>query len=684
MKNLKIFLCFSLLIYIIFTIVTCNYKSNYNDSTKTIVGTINNYNISEDKITFEVIGKEKIIATFYHDNKNIDRDFELGDTIKLEGTIKKPKQNTVFNLFNYQNYLLSKKIYWTFTIEKYQIIKKNTNILYKIKNNIINRIDKIDNDYLYSFILGDNKKIDENVYQSFSNNGITHLFAISGMHVSLLTGLLLYLLHKISHKDKINYIFLIMFLLFYTFITGFSPSILRASLMFTILFLNKECHLKLKTIEIVIICALILLTYNPFYIYHLGFQFSFVVSFFLISFNEIINRHNNYFMKVFIISLISFVAGIPIMINNFFYINLLTPFYNIVFVPFVSVILFPFSLLTFIFPILTPILNILVKLLEYSSMFLENYNLKLVLSHINIYVFILYYIVIYITFYLIKKKQYQGIILLVTIIIIHTNIKYIKKDAVITMIDVKQGDSILIELPYNKGNILVDTGGEVSFNKQNSSYSIVKKTTIPYLYSRGIKKLDFLILSHGDFDHMGEWENLLNNFKVDNVILNSYDTNDLEKELKKYLNKNKINYQEIDKLSLNINNNILNLISYPSEIENENSILLHTTLNNKNILLMGDAGVETEKKLINEYNLENIDILKIGHHGSKNSTSEEFLDRINPKYALISVGKNNLYGHPHKEVLDNLKDSKIYRTDKQGSIMFKIKNNKLKIETCSP
>jgi competence protein ComEC len=99
---------------------------------------------------------------------------------------------------------------------------------------------------------------------------------------------------------------------------------------------------------------------------------------------------------------------------------------------------------------------------------------------------------------------------------------------------------------------------------------------------------------------------------------------------------------------------------------------------------MGDAGVEVEEDLIEKYNLKDIDVLKVGHHGSKTSSRIEFINEINPKYSIISVGKNNRYGHPNKEVLNNLENSKIYRTDQDGSIMFKIRNNKLRIETCSP
>ena len=99
---------------------------------------------------------------------------------------------------------------------------------------------------------------------------------------------------------------------------------------------------------------------------------------------------------------------------------------------------------------------------------------------------------------------------------------------------------------------------------------------------------------------------------------------------------------------------------------------------------MGDAGIEVENELIKKYNLNNIDVLKVGHHGSKTSSSKNFISEIEPQYSLISVGKNNRYGHPNKEVLKILKESKIYRTDQNGSIMFKIKNDKLKIELCVP
>ncbi len=190
--------------------------------------------------------------------------------------------------------------------------------------------------------------------------------------------------------------------------------------------------------------------------------------------------------------------------------------------------------------------------------------------------------------------------------------------------------------------------------------------------------------SHGDYDHMGEAINLVNNFKVEKVIFNCGSYNDLEKELIKVLDKKKIKYYSCIK-ELNIDKNKLHFLQTKEyDNENDNSNVIYTELNGYKFMFMGDASSTTEKEILNKYNLPDIDVLKVGHHGSKRSSSKELINEIKPNYSIISVGKNNRYGHPNKEVLDNLEDSKIYRTDQDGSIIFKIKNNKLKIETCSP
>ena len=212
----------------------------------------------------------------------------------------------------------------------------------------------------------------------------------------------------------------------------------------------------------------------------------------------------------------------------------------------------------------------------------------------------------------------------------------------------------------------------------------MKSNIIPFFKSIGLKKINYLLLTHGDYDHMGWSINLVENFKVEKVIFNCGEYNDLEKELIEVLDKKKIKYYSCIK-ELNIDNNKLYFLQTKEyDNENDNSNVIYTELNGYKFMFMGDAGVTTEKEILDKYKLPNIDVLKVGHHGSKTSSSKEFINEINPNYSIISVGKNNRYGHPNKEVLNNLKNSKIYRTDEDGSIMFKIKDNKLKIETCSP
>jgi competence protein ComEC len=202
--------------------------------------------------------------------------------------------------------------------------------------------------------------------------------------------------------------------------------------------------------------------------------------------------------------------------------------------------------------------------------------------------------------------------------------------------------------------------------------------SLPFMYVHKNKS------PHGDYDHMGEAINLVENFKVEKVIFNCGPYNDLENELIEVLDKKKIKYYSYIK-ELNVDNNKLHFLQTKEyDNENENSNVIYTKLNGYRFMFMGDAGVEKEKDILEKYNVSKIDVLKIGHHGSKTSSDKNFIDEMNPKYSVISVGKNNRYGHPNKEVLNNLDNSKIYRTDRDGSIMFKIKNNKLKLKACSP
>ena len=257
------------------------------------------------------------------------------------------------------------------------------------------------------------------------------------------------------------------------------------------------------------------------------------------------------------------------------------------------------------------------------------------------------------------------------------------------MIDVGQGDSIFIKMPNNKESILIDTGGKISYNKEkwmirNKNTSITKNSLIPYLKSMGLNKLNTLIITHGDYDHMGEAVNLVNNFKVEKVIFNCGNFNTLETELIKLLKIKKIKYYSCIKELNKDKYKLMFLNTKEYDNENDNSNVIYTELDGYKFMFMGDAGIEKEEDILDKYNLSNIDVLKVGHYVSSTSSSKNFINSINPKYSLISVGENNRYGHPKTSVLNILNKSKIYRTDIDGSIEIKVNKYGYKIKSCAP
>jgi len=687
----KIFIVLSLafiISYIILFTKIIKYSSSYNDGYNEIIGTLIEYKIDGDKLSLIFKDKEKISGTYYFktlEEKNyVKENIALGMSIKIFGTINTPSKNTIPNTFNYKKYLYNKKIYKVMNVNKIEFKDRTNNFFYIIKNIVLKRINNFKKckGYIYAFIIGESGYIENDVYQNYQKNGVTHLFAVSGMHISFLVAVLNKFLKKLKLKEKNINILIISFLGFYMFLIGFTASVLRTSLLYILLLFNNKLNIKLSNIVVLYLVFIFLLLINPFYIHDIGFVYSFLTSFGLMLFNRNIN--GNYFNKLFKTSLIAFLFSLPVTIYNFYEINFSTIFNNILIVPLVSLILFPLSLLTFIFPILEGLLNIGFNTLEYINGFLNNFSIDFIMPKINVIFIIIYYF----SLYKIYKKKNLYLIIITILIIIFKTLPFIDKNFYIYYLDVGQGDSTMIISEQKKNISIIDTGGKINYNKEawqekNANYSLTNNI-LSFLKSLGISKINNLIITHGDYDHMGEAINLVNNFKVEKVIFNCGEFNELEQELIKVLDKKKIPHYSCIK-ELNIDDNKLyffNNKDYGNE--NDNSSVIYTELNNYKFLFMGDAGVEVEQNLIEKYNLKDIDVLKVGHHGSKTSSSKNFIDEVNPKYSIISVGKNNRYGHPNDSVLNNLEASKNYRTDQYGSIMFKIKKNKLEIETCSP
>ncbi|SCT11094.1 competence protein ComEC [Staphylococcus caeli] len=254
-------------------------------------------------------------------------------------------------------------------------------------------------------------------------------------------------------------------------------------------------------------------------------------------------------------------------------------------------------------------------------------------------------------------------------------------DYKLTMLNVNQGDSLLFETPQREA-VLIDTGGTLHKPGEKVKHNIAKKRVLPTLRRHGVKKIKYLIITHPHVDHMGELNYLINAMNIENLIINqqSFQKNQinlLKKQCKqhsvKILDFKMIPYFFLSQAKFNL----LDTTIQTSEDLNEQSIVTLIEYKDIKILLMGDASTKNEFELVKKYNIGKIDILKVGHHGSKTSTSDNFINIIKPHISLISVGKSNLYNLPNIEIIKRLQQahSNTYMTSQSGEVTITLKRH---------
>ena len=671
-----------LVIYVFMATIVIQYESIYSDETS-ITGSIMSYSINGNKLKMNIKDKEEVIATYYIKTEEelvyLKENIGIGKTITVNGTLNEPINNTIPNTFNYKKYLYNNKIYYLFDAHSYNIQNDN-NLLDRAKDYLIKRAYNSKNsEYLLVLVLGDKALISSDEYNTYQNNGTSHLLAVSGSHITVILLVLSFFLKKIKEVPKLIIISLI--LLFFAFVTNNASAVNRAIYFFIINRINKLGNLKLSNIQVLFITAFILLLLDPFTIYDLGFIYSFCISLGIMYYSDKLN--GNLLVATLKVSIIAFLFSLPISSYINYEVNLSSILINLIFVPWISYIVFPISIITFIFPIFNPILSILLSITnvlnnigEFISIFINVPKMPLVVA-----------IILFILLLLAKNnKKYLYVILIILGLIKLSPL--INSSYEVYFLDINQGDSAIIITPHKRDVVMIDTGGKITYEvedwkKGNKTYNL-SDNTIKFLKSKGITTIDYLITTHGDYDHLGEVQNIVNKLNVKNVIFNNDSYNTLELELIDVLNDKNIKYYQNIK-TLNITNNTIYFLNdYLYDNENDNSNVLYLSIYDKKFLFMGDAGINVEEDLMNKYNLENITVLKVGHHGSKTSSSKNFIDYVNPLISIISVGRNNRYNHPSTEVLANLSNRIIYRTDIDGTIKFNIKKNKFDIKTYEP
>lgn len=648
----------------------------YKEGTQTITGTILSYKINGDQLQVTIHGKEKIIG-FYTFPSELEKNkfsFEIGDQVSLSGSLEKPMSPTNPYQFHYPNYLRTNHIYWTMKVESLKQLQKPKQLHYRLKSIILHYFESFDNcANLKLLLLGISDEELSEPLTNYRSLGISHLMAVSGMHLSILLELLFFFLPK--KKRKTTYICMLC-LGFYAFLVQFTPSVMRAFLQFVFKKGRERAHIKANAMEDFCIITSLFLLWNPYYLYHIGFQYSFFLSFLLMKLGP--SLKGSYVQKLWTCSLYTFFGSAPITIFHFYSLNLLSPLVNMIYIPYVTLILFPLALLTLFLPIIEPLFGFGCFILEQSSRFITKIPTSFSFGTPSICFLIVYYG----TYYFCWKQKKTILILGILFVIQYYQFYFFPKTEFIVF-DVGQGDAMAII--HSNRVFLIDTGGKLPIKKekwkQRNSKNTAETILIPYLKARGIHTISALFLTHGDYDHAGNAQYLVEHFPVKQVFLNQGNINSLEKSIQTLLLSKRIPWSTL-KETVTIDHTTffsLNTKEYPGE--NENSLVLYTKLKEKHILLMGDASIEVENDIKSVYSDLPVDILKVGHHGSNTSTSASFLEFIQPKYGIISVGRKNSYGHPSPEVLKNLKEKNVnvLMTSREGMVRFILHKNNYNI-----
>ena len=394
-----------------------------------------------DYVQFVFDVGEVISGNYFKEEKEVLPNFKAGDVVLLRGKLVLPKKNTVPNLFNYRHYLKTKGQYYVVEIESITFLKETTSWFYRVKNWLFHHLENYESSgYLKLFLLGDKHGLEEEVIDSYQTNGISHLFAISGMHISLLSAILFWLLRRFHMSMILSTILVMAFILFYMTLVDFTPSVARSVVFFCLLSLKKLFRLKTSTVSIFLGMIGLLLFFRPLIIYDVGFQYSASISFFLILYRKHL-KQNSYFRNLLVISTVAFLLGLPISLYHFYQVNLLGIVLNLFFVPFVSFVVFPLTLLTFCFPFLDSVYLFFTNIMETISLYFVRFDcLNFVFGRPSLFWIFLYYL--FLLFYLFSGKRKFAILTVVLSMIFYFQLILFPRQFFI-FIDVGQGDATL-------------------------------------------------------------------------------------------------------------------------------------------------------------------------------------------------------------------------------------------------
>ncbi|WP_238983799.1 DNA internalization-related competence protein ComEC/Rec2 [Salinicoccus halodurans] len=548
-------------------------------------------------------------------------------------------------------------------------------------------------EYAYDILtlsIGNKSYITSEFFDALQKLGIYHLYVISGTHVAFLSGILFFVLQRLRITINVIKVIMIICLLFFLTLNFFSPSVLRAVMMAILLIITSFFREK-PYLTVISTTAIIQILYNPWVMYHAGFQLSYITTY-LIILSRPYWQKTGPFTQLMGITAIAEVSTLAVVLQQFNVVSLSGLIMNFFFVPLFSFIIFPmviiYNFMSFtIFPVFADeiyhsVFTMLKDMIFFiADLFRHRFSVK---SPNAVWLIILitlsYMIMKEICLLNLKRIGVYSVLFIFSIIFINRLSWY---DYTVTMVDVGQGDSFIVEDHKNNATVLIDTGGK--FYPEESQYPLSEKTVLPYLKESGIDRLDMMVLSHMDLDHTGEAAHILQKKQVDYVYLNPGDP--AFKDW--YMSEDVVNYEgqfinAMDTKVMNIGGieitKLFPMEEVESEDSNQHSLVMKVNTGEFSFLFTGDTDIEMENRLMETYGRLEADVLKLAHHGSNTSTGGAFIENTKFRYALVSAGVDNSYGHPHPEVIDRLGPVQVFDTSRHGMVRFNIRGGKMCVE----
>lgn len=563
--------------------------------------------------------------------------------------------------FDFQKYYQYQKIYYRGVATHIKIIKVSPN------NNFLSRIHSFRffclqslkklphwlNVNARSLLLGDFDSNETSLRQGLTNLGIIHIFSISGLHVYLLIDILIKITSILRIPRERVEIALLFILPIFAVIAGSGVGVWRASGLQIIQIIQKHLNWKISKHDCFAIVLLGQTVFTPYVLFSLAGQLSYLLSYGLI----VIQAPKTWQRSI----LINFLS-LPLIIFHSYSFSWLTFLANILLTPVFESLIIPitiFSLFIQKFKLLLEILERLFALIYTPVTALANANwTQITIGHLNIIVTV---ILLGLTLIWLSEFHSHWVKILIVVYCGCILYNHFPLSGQVTIIDIGQGDSILLTTPIFRKTCLIDTGGKLAFGHHKNTNNRVEQITIPYLKYQGITHLDYVFLSHQDADHIGDLHVLLQKFPVRRVCFADGMQNNqaVARQLRPF-------QQQVQFMKMHLGDTVavapeLHLkVVWPNHLSkgiNEDSLSLIAAIQNKRWLFTGDLNRANELKLFKSN--YHIDYLKAGHHGSKTASDPQFLKKINPQLVLISAGRHNRYGHPHPETMANLKKIKI-------------------------